>query len=468
MPAAANNGLRLLLPARKSRKGDDDAPEDERYARQEHKGVERAERDGHVVVKIVRDTVSSQTLPWERKNLKKWMTDPELLAQYDGFIAEADRLARLDDKGWHDIEAWCYAHDKKIITTDGVQFPARDDSDRYQWVGLKRRARTYWEDVRDKHAGTREVIKANGSAIGKPGFGYVIVGEKLHKQFVPDDVNSHLVKEAFQRIADGKTGSQVAAWLTEKTGSPWRIKRLLDMIRRASYYTGERDGHVFEPLVSEELWTAANNALAGRSFERKGRSVEHGYSSLIYCPCGAVLYRHKAGRGAEKYRCARGRRGNVTEAKCEYGAHLFDVVNEAVDTLMSRCMVPERIVTTTGGDHARQAELKALQQAMEGAMRDKDMAEVTRLAASFQEASERPAEPIRTVLKATGKSYGQLWSEGSLGDRRALLERHDFTLTVWSDAVTLKWAGDSSARWINLHDEAGLLHWSAAMDTARF
>jgi hypothetical protein len=54
---------------------------------------------------------------------------------------------------------------------DGPQFPPREgpmgDSDRYQWIALKRAARTYWESTRDKHAESREIVKANGAAIGR-------------------------------------------------------------------------------------------------------------------------------------------------------------------------------------------------------------------------------------------------------------------------------------------------------------
>jgi hypothetical protein len=64
---------------RKSRKGDSkDAKKDEasQFDRQDTRNVERAERDGHAIIHTTHDVVSSQTLPWQRKNLKEWMTDP--------------------------------------------------------------------------------------------------------------------------------------------------------------------------------------------------------------------------------------------------------------------------------------------------------------------------------------------------------------------------------------------------------
>ena len=427
------NGLRLVAAARKSRKGD----EGSQFDRQEARNAERAERDGHTIVHTTHDVVSSQTMPWNRKELKEWMTDTNKIALYDAILVETDRLSRCDDKGWHYIEHWCYENDKKIVTTEGVIFPARDDSDRYQWLGLKRRARTYWEDVRDKHAQTRELIKANHAAIGRAPFGYKITGDKLHKTFVIDDVTGPLAKEAFVRISHGNTATSVAIWLTEQTGQTWRVKRVTDMIQRRTYL-GERDGFTFEPLVTEKLWNDANAALATRSFKHTdtgGRRVEHGYSGLIYCQCGTAYYFHQSTRegkpvGQAKYRCGKGRRGDVTEKRCEHGAPSFDAVNAMVNTFMSHNPVQEEVHTTTGGDYGKKMELARIQEAMTSALANKKMMEVARLAAEYETVEARETEPVVMKLVKTGKTYGKVWRDGDLSDRRSLLERMNRKLTV--------------------------------------
>lgn len=427
------NGLRLVAPARKSRKGD----ESSQFDRQEARNAERAERDGHTIIHTTHDVVSSQTMPWQRKELKEWMTDTNKMDLYDGILVETDRLSRCDDKGWHYIEHWCYENNKKIITTEGVQFPARDDSDRYQWIGLKRRARTYWEDVRDKHAQTRQLIKANGGAIGLAPFGYKITGEKLHKTFVIDDVTGELAREAFTRISNGHTATSVALWLTEQTGKAWRVKRVTDMIQRRTYL-GERDGHTFEALVTEEVWDSANAALATRSFTRKdtgGRRAEHGFSGLVYCECGAQYYHHQSTKegkavGQAKYRCGRGRRGDVTESKCEFGAPKFDDVNRLVNNLMSKFPVETTVEITTGGDYGKNMELARIQNEMTNAMAKKDMVKVAKLAAEYETADAQESKPIQVCVKKTGKTYGQTWYDGNLSDRRSLLERGNFKLVV--------------------------------------
>jgi DNA invertase Pin-like site-specific DNA recombinase len=189
------NGLRLLLAARKSRKGKDGT---EDYERQDHRAKVWSEDAGHVVIHVTKDTVSSQTAPWKRRSLGPWMTQADRLSQYDAIlISDTDRISRGTDEDFHYIEDWCYRTGKSIIVANGPQFPPREgpmgESDRYQWIAQKRAARTYWEAVRDKHADTREIIHANGAAIGKPMFGYRITGAKHWFYLGKDQRHGHRV-----------------------------------------------------------------------------------------------------------------------------------------------------------------------------------------------------------------------------------------------------------------------------------
>lgn len=438
-------GERLLLAARKSRKGDEE--EELRYLRQEHITAQYAERDGHTIVATVRDTVSSQRPPWTRKNLKKWMTDPARMAMYDGLLVETDRLSRADDKGWHDIESWCYDHGKKIITTEGVQFPPRNDADRYQWVGLKRQSRTYWESVRDKHAQAREIVKDSGGIIGRPPFGYATAGSKYAKSFVPDPHTADVAREIFARTAAGESGAKVAKWLDmaaprviKATGRPvpWRVKTVLAIVRNRTYL-GERDGVKFEALVDEKLWNDANATVAARSFTRGAPPTEHSYSGVIYCQCGAVLYRHKSERGREKYRCGRGRRG-VPETRCDMPGVNFGEVNAAVDKVMRELEIPEQVQRAEGGDAGKAAELALIKRRMNAAMRANDMDTVAELSVLYRDRESREAAPVRVWWEQTGRSLGELWREGDVAEQRDLLGArgigaHGYRLVVNEDAT---------------------------------
>lgn len=438
--------LRLLLAARKSRKPQDskDAENAAQYERQDHKAREWSEREGHVIIHATADTISSQTAPWKRRDLGPWMRDATKMAMYDGIlISNVDRISRGTDEDFHWLENWAYVNKKIIMVAQsgGFQFPARSGPmgivDKQLWQVFKETARREWEAIRDRHADTRQVIKANGGAIGLPPFGYIVVGTKLHKVFEIDPVWGPVAHESFKRISEGHTATSVAIWLTEQTGKTWRVKRVTDMIRRRTYL-GSRDGFSFEPLVTEELWQQANNALASRSFVRKdkgGRRAEHGYSGLIFCECGQIYYHHQSTRdgnpvGEAKYRCSRGRRGKAGEAKCMIGAPKFDDINVMVDELMTKAATPEFVMVTTGGDHGRQMELQGLQDEMRAAMARMDMGEVQRLAACVSALQGRDVEPVSIEMRETGKTYGQVWQQGQLADRRALLGRLAHKVTV--------------------------------------
>jgi DNA invertase Pin-like site-specific DNA recombinase len=456
--ACASNGLRLLLPARKSRKGEGEATD---YTRQTNAGViARAERDGDKVVKIVEDTISSQTMPWERKNLRAWMNDPAKLQMWDAlYVAETDRLARLDDAGFEDIEHWMRKHGKRIITGEDVQFPPRHDGDRYMWLGLKRRARTYWEDTKAKHASVREVIKANGGMIGRPPFGYMVVGEKTRKTFAIHPVNGPVAVEIFTRVSQGRTASEVAQWLTETgaikdakgNGKMIRAKSVIDLVKRTSYL-GSRDGVEYPALVTQELWDSANAAVERRSVKTGGRRASHGYSGVIYCACSTEselvpFYFHQSTRkeagwrereaatgekeqgkpvGVPHYRCGRGRRGVTGESRCDYAPLGFEAANAAVGAFMEADTSWPFATITTGGDTARQNELARIKAELHAAIDAGNMVQVPTLAANLARVEAREPEPIVTrTVRRTDASVGELWSAASLTDQRSMLAERD-------------------------------------------
>jgi hypothetical protein len=265
--------------------------------------------------------------------------------------------------------------------------------------------------------------------LGPAPLGYVVAGTKYRKTLAIDPVWGPVVRGAFERIADGETRASVTRWLAGKLGKSLRVKFTTDMIQRRTYL-GERDGVTFPALVTQEQWDDANAAMASRSFAR-GRNVEQGYS--VYCACGTRYYHHQSSRngkptGQAKYRCGRGRGGNLAESRCEHGAPIFSAVNDAVDRLMRHVDLPERVMVTSGGDHGRQMELARIKGAMAAAMGKGDMAAVATLAAEFSAVDSQPAKPIVTSLRLTGRTYADVWTAGTVEDRRAMLARGEFRI----------------------------------------
>jgi hypothetical protein len=99
------------------------------------------EREGMTVVGVVADTKSGTVAPWDRKNLKPWVTEPEKMAMYDAVVAyKTDRWSRGTQEDFTRIEFWATQNGKRLIIVDGPQYPARADrfdSDYWQWQAEK-------------------------------------------------------------------------------------------------------------------------------------------------------------------------------------------------------------------------------------------------------------------------------------------------------------------------------------------
>ena len=96
---------------------------------QDEKSRAFCEREGMTVVDVVADTKSGTVAPWDRKNLKPWVTEPEKMAMYDAVVAyKTDRWSRGTQEDFTRIEFWATQHGKRLIIVDGPQYPARADS----------------------------------------------------------------------------------------------------------------------------------------------------------------------------------------------------------------------------------------------------------------------------------------------------------------------------------------------------
>lgn len=59
---------------------------------------------------------------------------------------------------------------------------------------------------------------------------------------------------------------------------------------------------------------------------------------------------------------------------------------------------------------------------MNAALAKSDMAAVTALAARYAEVDAKPSEAIKTEPRKTGRTNGEVWRNGTLADRRSILE----------------------------------------------
>jgi DNA invertase Pin-like site-specific DNA recombinase len=342
-------GLRFIVAARLSRKPR--AGEDIEFPieAQDNRAKDWGKAQGGEYVDTSADYKSGTVAPWDRPKLKHWMNEKgEKIRQYDGIIAhKTDRFSRGTDDDFSTIEAWAVRNKKKLIIVGpdgGIQYPARHDSDFWQWTATKRQARKEWESIRERSVNRQIELRAAGKhSGGATPFGYDVSGTKYDKTLTPNALGKKWVPQIFERVKSGKWSlDRIARWLDSEGVKPvtwlawsktnadergpepkWSPKSISQMIRNQTY-VGQRkadqiiDGRRLrgqgvirievEPLLDASLLLAANKALDNAP--RRGRRGPKNWdepallTGVLRCGnCGAPMYRLKVRGGYVYYRC---------------------------------------------------------------------------------------------------------------------------------------------------------------------
>jgi hypothetical protein len=265
-------------------------------------------RMGWTVAGVARDTITGRTAPVDRKDLGKWLTDPEKLSRYDCIVAyKSDRYSRGEDTDWSRIETWAADNGKILVMVDsatGVRFPARDDSDYWQWAAMKRQAGQEWNAIRERSVRTQKSIRANGGFVGKPAWGYTTEGPRYSKRLVPTEQGREYIPQIFRMKIAGASLESIAAWLSVELwqGIPfklprWWAKTVGEMLRCTTYmgYVTSETGKVV--YQCEALVDASTFALAGKALEntpKRGpvnvRNAALLKSALRCLHCEGIMY----------------------------------------------------------------------------------------------------------------------------------------------------------------------------------
>lgn len=323
--------VRALIAARKSnkvREADGSTREGISLDSQDSYSREFCERQGWTVVGAPQDTVSGRKAPIDRKELGKWIRDRA--HEFDVIVAyKTDRLSRGDTPDWTAIQSWADDKGKTLVMVDGatgIRYPDRDDSDYYQWSSAKRVAGQEWEASRERSMRAQKSIRANGCLVGVAPFGYAVEGLKYGKRLTATATGSKYVPEIFERVSNGASLRDIAAWLHSehvrpnkrrgaRDASVWAPSTIARLVKRTAYRGDKANGAGTlldcPPLVSPELWQRANDVLS-----HKPRTGQRGtvktqkalLASVLACArCGHPMYRILAGNAPLRYayyRCA--------------------------------------------------------------------------------------------------------------------------------------------------------------------
>lgn len=279
---------RVLVAARLSRTSGGPS----RIERDDEAARAWAQANGRTVVATSEDPgVSGSVSPFKRKGLGPWLTDSFLLTEYDEIVASSvDRLGR-NFRDMCTLRDWCEDTGKRITVLEPPLHwpPATDDMlTPIIWDLLARFAEWELQTITKRHGAARAKVRENRAFIGKPPFGFEVVGERYNRTIQPIPELADTIRELIRRALRGDTLLALAHWLdsqgvaprmagkqsqgTTISWSPTSVKNVLtspalkgDHVNKAKQVL-----HRHQALITPEEWTTLQEAM-NRGHKRSGR-----------------------------------------------------------------------------------------------------------------------------------------------------------------------------------------------------
>lgn len=404
---------------------------------------EWATEQGMTVVETVPDTKSGTVAPWDRKNLRGWVTDPAKLALYDAVVAYSmDRLSRGKQTDFTRIEQWALDNGKSLIVREeDTRYPSRNDRERDNWDSAKKAARRELEKIAERNDRMQRTILDAGGFVGNPPWGWDLAGEEYAKKPVATDQARALIPGMYARVLltghDTMSNRDIARWLAVETGYDWNPETVSNLVRNpmfrghAIHRMPARFGrpartwdHPCEALVDSETWDRANRELDRRAEKARGGRKPGTRSSTLLagvarCPRCAVrgvdspMTRIKPRQGLA-YRC-RGRGGAMTMKGCGnmvpasvaeslMGAFMADNQTEIMRVDRKPPTDYDQVVR-----EAKNARRQLDQDAPDYDERHEQATAAVKRAEAERDAHQGENETVQTV--GTGVTYAQRWAE---------------------------------------------------------
>jgi hypothetical protein len=457
--------MRLLLAARLSRvtNGQTGIESQDRLAR------EWAEREGHQIVATAADKKSGTSHPWNRPNLRPWVScgcdwcaewdkkrglkspayERGKIALYDGVVAyRLDRLSRGDDASTSAIEEWARVHNKLLLTEDGLIYPC-EGTDGIRWDISKRIAHEEWLKTSERYRRMQAHLREGGYLVGDASFGYRIAcaeqcgktGKECghHKILEPDPDLVPYVQGIAHRYLDGASLAAICRWLDSegvrsRHGGPWRPTALRAIMGNPAL-EGRRVNAAgwtvlrFEPVLDRVTWQRIQDRLAGNPRHAALADEPALLSGIIWCAqCEGIMHQKRVytrrADGSRKYheyyRCDG---SPVAPSACMNMIRMADADEWAglwvTDVIGPMKLIERTVIPGTGHEEAIasvEADIRELD------LDDPDyLAKHHALMAERQRIKALPAEAARVAERPTGIKVRAYWESLDKQARRRFL-----------------------------------------------
>lgn len=269
------------------------------------------EPHGHTPVHITEDLdISGAIAPFDRPELGPWLSDPELVEQWDIIvIAKLDRLSRsmLDFLTFCE---WCKANDKTIVSVDeSLDFTTPMGE---AFMGM---LMIFAQFERRMIAQRRADAAATMRLDARWGGGHVPYGYERYKKdsawyLRPNRKQREVIRRIAQLRIDGHSRAYIVRQLNSEnipgpTGGPWIATSLAQMMtdpRLLGYVTHnaelvrDESGMAVrrKPLLDDSTWEQLQLAESRGGTRTTGLDREPSLLLRIaYCRCGSLMYNHR-------------------------------------------------------------------------------------------------------------------------------------------------------------------------------
>lgn len=428
-----------------------------------------ADANGHEIVHTAADKKSGTVQPWNRRNLRPWVTELEKIAQYDGIVAyRFDRLSRGDDACTSEIEAWAREHRKVLLTEDGLQYPC-EGVEGIRWDVTKRIAHEEWLKTSERYKRMQKYLRDGNYLVGKSPFGYQIAASGDHKTLERHPLHAGYVRMAVDRYLSGESLRDVCRWLeSEGIMSPshrrsapacearlpscasehrWTPSSLARVFRNEALIGRQKNGNgktvlrlECEPILDRETFGRLQAMLDGKAASRRGMPASGAslLTGIAICgKCDGPMYRMNASNTLKDgtkvpiwyFRCHGTSWSPSTCRNMVQVAYLEEAVTSWITQVMGDYQIAE--VRTYHGE-GYENEIAEVDQDL----RDLDLdapdydARHAALRAERTRLKGLPVKPDRVTETLTGQTVSQHWAGLDERGRRAFLLAGEVTLKV--------------------------------------
>lgn len=415
-----------ILGARRLSHGTDASTSIERQG----EAIERyADAGGHTLVDLTEDVdVSGAVSPFDRPDLRPWLTDPAKLAQWDAIaVTKLDRLSR---SLIHLLQfvTWLTANNKVLISTsENIDLSTPMGKVFVQLLGIF--AEFERTRMSERRADAAIKIRSNGHYGGGQGIpdGYRAVKIGSHYELELDPMPAAVITELALTIVNGSSiraackTANANGYRTVK-GKLWDASSVCSMLRNQSLrgyvmHDGQPvrgdDGMPItrDAVIGDDLWTMLQARLDVIS--RKDSGVRYDAAMLLRVLYwgNEPLYMHRRPGRGDRYRT-----GPKVEKSASFMAETVEVLIHAAFMIQLGDTPMFRYEITPAEDHTRELQQveTAIAEIEDQVIAGLPAASATRMLAKLETKRETlaamPSRPEQRTRVETGQTFGDVWN----------------------------------------------------------